>query len=150
MESDDHTAASGKVSESGQSTVVTSEGRQNATQRSDLGGRRAAEMTIEDKSGNKHTTRSYGGSVREPNTTRFDLAPTDENRHGNRQGSTSSPAETTYFVRERAEREHRSDHMANCQRVSTCPEEAKQEWLTNRGGCASMHAQKPHSRGHPS
>ena len=99
MESDDYTAASGKVSESGQSTVVTSEGRENATQRSDLGGRRAAEMTIEDSSGNKNTTRLREGLVSEPNITRFNLARTDENRHGDRQGLTSSPAENTHFVR---------------------------------------------------
>ena len=66
MESDDHTAASGKVSESGLSTVVTSEGRENATQRSDSRGRSAAKMTIEDSSGNKNITRLREGLVSEP------------------------------------------------------------------------------------
>jgi len=49
---DEHTASE-KVSESGRSTVVTSEGRENATQRSDIGGRGAAGMTMEDSSSNK-------------------------------------------------------------------------------------------------
>jgi len=50
---DEHTVASEKASESGRSTVVTSEGRENATQRSDVEGRGAAVMTIEDLSSYK-------------------------------------------------------------------------------------------------
>jgi hypothetical protein len=148
---DEHTVASGKVSESGKSTVVTSEGRENATQRSDLRGRVAARMTIEDSSSNENSTSLREGLVGESNrpTTRLNLALTDENRHGDRQWLTSSPAITAYSVRKRAERDHRSDHTAYRRKVSTCPEQADEVWSTDRGGCVSIHAQKPYSREHP-
>jgi len=81
---DEHTVASEKVSEIGRSTVVTSEGWDNATQRSDIEGRGAAGMTIEDSSSNKNTTNLREGLVSESNTTRLNLALTDENRPGDR------------------------------------------------------------------
>ena len=148
-ECDEHTVASETVSESGRSTVVTSEGRENAARRSDIGGREAAGMTIEDSANNTDSTNPRERMVREANTTRLNLAPTDENRPGDRQGLTSSPAETAYFVRERAERDHRSDLMAYRRRALTCPEEAEEVWPTNQGGCVSIHARKPYSRDHP-
>jgi len=110
---DEHTVASENVSESGRNTVVTSEGRENATQRSDIGGRGAAGMAIEDSASDTNTTNLRERLVSKSNTTRFNLAPTDENRPGDRQGLTSSPVEAAHFVRERAERDHRSDLMAN-------------------------------------
>jgi len=79
------------------------------------------------------------------NTTRLYFALTEENRPGDRQRLTSSPAETAYFVRERAER---SDLMANRRRALTYPEEAEQVWPTDRRGCVSIPARKPYSRGH--
>jgi len=71
---DKHTVASVKVSESGRSTVVNFEGRENATQRSDIGGRGAARMTIEDTASNTSTTNLREGLIRQSNTTRLNLA----------------------------------------------------------------------------
>jgi len=62
---DEHTVASEKVSKSRRSTMVTSEGRKNATRRSDIGGRGAAGMTTEDSSSNKNTTNLREGLVSE-------------------------------------------------------------------------------------
>jgi len=53
-------------------------------------------MTIEDLSSNKNTTNLREGLVSESNNTRLNVALTDENRPGDRQRLTSSPAETAY------------------------------------------------------
>ena len=147
-ETDRQTASSNEVSECARSTVVTSEGRESATQRSDVRGREAGENANATKGSQscKNRTRSQDGLVNRSRAARLNLAPASESGQCERQRLTLSPAKAAHFVCERAEREHRSDHMAYRQKVSTCPEEAEQAHSIDRGGCARMHAQRPFPR----
>jgi len=97
-------------------TVVTSEGRENATQRSDIGGRAAAGMTIEDSSSNTNTTNLREGLVSESNTTRLISLQRTKTGPVRRWPARDFVARRNRLVRrlrERAERDHRSDLMAN-------------------------------------
>ena len=144
-ETDQQIASSDEVNDCDQSTVVTSEGRESATQRSDLGGRLVGRNATEGSQNRKVITRSRVGPITRSCAARHNLALASESGQCERQGLTSSPAKATQFESERAEMEDESHRMAYCQNVFS-PIEAEQVRHVNHKGCARTYAHSCHSR----
>ena len=140
-ETDQQIASSNEVNESGQSTVVTSEGRESATLRSDLGGRLVDQNATADSRSRKNRSRSRVGLVTRSRAARHNLALASESGQCERQGLTSSPATAAQFEGERAEIEDESHHTAYRQNVMISPNEAEQVRHRDREGYARTCAQ---------